>query len=146
MPSVGVAMAGAGGGGGSQGSQVEGIAAKREKLESKRTALLQQADDALQERATVADLIDSLAYGPEREKMNVLKGRYLQGLRWEQVARCEGVPASRCKRVEREGLLSLASVMWGLQADGCIYDEHGLYYMTDEQRQKSAERHHKRWE
>lgn len=142
LPSVGVARPGDGGGGhGGHHSQVEALASKRERMENQRAALLKDAEDVLAERAEVAALLARLNWNIlEREKINVIKARYLHGMKWEQVARHEHLPASRCKKDEREGLLSLASLMWGLRADDCHYDEEGLYRMTNEQRQKMWER------
>ena len=147
LPSVGVAKTGeVGGGKGAHTSQVEGIAAKREKLESQRAAHLQEAEEALEERATVSALLDKLGWGLEKEKMNVLRDRYLKGMSWEQVARYERQPMSRCKRDEQEALLSIASVMWGLQAEGIVYTKQGLYDLTEEQLQKRIDKYWKRWE
>jgi hypothetical protein len=143
LPSVGVAKTGeVGRAKGVHASPVEAIADKREKMEHQHAALLREAEEALEERATVSHVLDRLGWGLERERMDVLRGRYFQGMNWEQVARYVRLPLSRCKKNEQEGLLSLASVLWGMQAEGIVYDKNGLYSMTEEQ----LNRWIKRWE
>ena len=143
LPSVGVARPGEGGAGhGGHHSQVEAIAASRERMEAQRAALLSNAESVLAERAELAELLKQMTRNVLiREKALVLISRYLEGLSWQQVAKENRLPMSRCKKDDREGLLSIASLVWGLRADGCHYDEDGYFRMTDEQR----DRLYKRW-